>query len=161
MGREEFMMRWLLLIVIVLGAALLSASNYYGYFPWDSPFVRSCEASLKNTLLAPATFRRLNLTEGKEALTFDQYYRANPSDSLQVQQFQRSMAKHLPARFIAIIEYDESNAFGTPIRGLSKCTYDDVAGDAYSATEHTVRIDGKTIGERLLDIAKAPTNRLR
>lgn len=129
-------------------------------YPSDSAMVSSCEASIKKTLLAPTTFRRANLTEGKEQLTFEQYYADNPDagGSPALREFQRKMAKRSPVRLIAFIEYDAANAYGTPLRSIAKCTYDAFDGDDGSnASEVGVRVNGKTTSERLYDQAKRLT----
>jgi hypothetical protein len=120
----------------------------------DSPMIVACEIALKKTLLSPSTFHRINIVETQETLTFEQYEAANPGDSPNVRAALRQAAKQPPSRLTIFFEYDAANAYGTQIRSASKCSYDDRKGDGSSASEHSVRIDGMTTTERLIEQVK-------
>jgi hypothetical protein len=67
----------------------------------------------------------------------------------------------LPARAVHQISrngsYDAANAFGTPLRLTSECTYDAIRADGLkNVNEHTVRVDSKTYIDYLGDSVRPP-----
>lgn len=54
-------------------------------------------------------------------------------------------------RSVAVFEFDAANVYGTPIRGLAECAYDTLDGDPKLASAFTVKVNGKTTTDRLLE----------
>lgn len=116
--------------------------------PLTSRMVKACEAALKDTLLAPATYRRVSASESTDPISLEEYAAARGETA--VAEFDRQRYDHA-FRSTVRLDYDAANAFGTPLRLSSLCTYDTLDGDASRAHERLVRIDGKTRTDRLIE----------
>jgi hypothetical protein len=116
--------------------------------PFESGFVKACEAALQETLLAPATYKRVSTFETSEPLSLEDFTR--DLGGSEAAYYRRQGHDHA-VRSELLITYDAANAFGTPIRGQSLCSYDTIDGDASRADSLFVRIDGKTHTDRLVE----------
>lgn len=144
-------MKRVVIVGLSLAAALATALGIFGSRDvFASNMVNACEDALKERLKAPSTYQRIKVTETQQNITFDQYFAAN-NESPAVQQFLRAMAKQPPVQLIAFIEYDAANAFGTPLRSISKCTYNTLDPTRSTDSKHLVKIDGKSNTQWLVD----------
>lgn len=121
----------------------------------DSDLVVACESALKDMLAAPSTYRRIKITETSEDLALDAYFAANESTET-IEAFQRRLHDKA-VRWIARVEYEAQNFFGTPLRRVSLCTYDSLSADTPTPSAFTVRIDGKTKTDYLIDAIRQRT----
>lgn len=137
---------------VALAAALATALGIYGSRDMlaSNTMINACEDALKERLKAPSTYRRIKVTESQQSITFEQYFAAS-NDSPAVQSFLRSMAKQPPTQLMTFIEYDAANAFGTPIRSISKCTYNTLDPTRSTDSKELVEIDGKSNTRWLVD----------
>lgn len=135
-------------------AALVVAAALGGCNLFDSNFVTACEGALLETLKSPSSYKRITVTEQKRPITFAEYWRGRPLESESVRLFQEKMAKEPPTQHVALVEYDAANVYGALTRARSMCTYDTLSASPNDATKHLVRIDGKTITDRLVDDAR-------
>ena len=120
-----------------------------GCNPFESSFIKTCEAALKDTLLAPSTYRRVVATESRSPIPLALYL-AQENKSEAVKKFLRQQ-NTTATRFVVVFEYDAANAYGTPLRLSAECSYDTTGDDPSSAHEFTVRINGKTKNDRMAD----------
>jgi hypothetical protein len=114
----------------------------------DSPLVAACEEAIKSELLAPSTYRRANLHEAAETITLDDYFAARQDDPARQKLLRMDYSQG--TRLTAQLSYDASNGFGVPIRAGVTCTYD-YLGDKPQPADWAVRLDGKTVTQRLVD----------
>lgn len=103
-------------LAAVLGLALWASEG------WE---IAACEDFLKEGLKSSSTYRRGNVTTRDEAVT------AARIAELTGRQPRGSEALGLRT---VVIEYDAGNAFGTPIRGASRCAPPSRRGGCRSAT---------------------------
>jgi len=61
----------------------------------------------------------------------------------------------VPTNYTLIIEYEAPNAYGTPVRSFSTCEYFDGSGSLEYVTKNSVKIDGKTSTDLLVDQARS------
>lgn len=126
---------------VLVGSQLLSGCN-----PFEQPLISACEESLKERLKAPSTYRRISATEDEKNLTRAEYNQHLSGQSPSVRDISLKWfdeGKDKPMRFIAFIEYDAQNAFGVPIRDVTKCEYISSSGNKKDAKSYTVTINGK------------------
>lgn len=115
----------------------------------ESKLVGVCEEVLKLRLLAPAGYKRVEIEESEEPLSRADYKRYLAGDEYgpliqgaRMKDFDRGRVK--PRMFEVLITYDAPNAYGTPIRGTSRCQYPTDDEDVSEASRLYVMVDGKT-----------------
>lgn len=114
--------------------------------------VTACEQVLKNRLLAPSEYRRIEIQQSEEPIgraDYQRYFSEGLSAIIQealMKDFDRGHVK--PVMYEALITYDAPNAYGTLIRGISRCQYPISDGDASRADRLSV-VDGETNTEWL------------
>jgi len=119
---------------------------------FSDPFVDACEQAVKETLRAPSTYHRINVTQKQVPIPLDAYLAANES-SASVREFMSRLQKKA-TRWIAYLEYDASNAYGVAIREAKECSYETLAESPSDATKFTVKIDGKDLIEKQMDAVR-------
>ena len=123
--------------------SLLSSCDLF-----DAKIVIVCESALKDRLRSPSEYKRIEITRSEEAIGRAEYkdlFGSTGSPTLQavtMADFDSGAVK--PVRYTLRISYDAPNAYGTPIRGVSRCEYASAFGGDSTASEFTVRIDGDT-----------------
>lgn len=137
---------------LMIGALLLSNCNYS-----DSKMVKACETALKERLLAPSSYKRIEIDERKLTTNHELYEARLIKRSQRDPSFtEENIKDHLdrfdkglsnPIVFAVFIEYDSANIYGTPMRYHAACGYLDDSGDSTQATEYTVEINGKIVDE--------------
>jgi hypothetical protein len=127
---------------------ILSSCDFF-----DSKMVTACEQVLKNRLLAPSEHRRIEIQQSEEPIgraDYQRYFTEGSSTIIQealTKDFDRGHVK--PVMYEILITYDTPNAYGTPIRGISRCQYPTSDGDASRAARFSVIGDGETNTEWL------------
>jgi hypothetical protein len=135
-------------IYLSIAGLAVTACNLFA-----SPLVASCEAALKKQLAAPSTYRQIQVTETQSPISADDYLKAN-EQSETVRRFLQKMNIQ-PVRARAIIEYEASNRYGVPLRSFVECLYDAQSADGVSnVNEHSVKVNGKTHTDYLIDATK-------
>lgn len=124
----------------------------------DSRLVAACETALLDRLKAPSTYARVSATESSEPIRLADYYvdafSRNGMPGAAEQELNRRVHDHA-TRWTVLIEYDAANGFGTPIRGVSACTYSSLDGGTKGVSALLVKIDGKTKTQWLVEALKA------
>jgi hypothetical protein len=138
------------LLAVIAACAVGGAAYHYGYYPFTSPLLAACEEAMKERLKAPSTYRRISVSETKEPLSFEQYYAARPeSDAVKTVLIRGATEK--PVKRTILIEYDAANAFGTPLRSRSLCTFEASDSREVPLGKDFVTIDGKSYVQWLVD----------
>lgn len=115
---------------------------------FDAKIVTACESVLKGRLRSPSEYKRIEITRSEEVIGRAEYkhlFGSKGSPALQavtMDDFDSGAAK--PMRYILQISYDAPNAYGTPIRGVSRCEYASAFGGDSTVNEFVVSIDGDT-----------------
>ncbi|MBO4225711.1 hypothetical protein [Bradyrhizobium neotropicale] len=74
-----------------------------------STFGHWCERAVKQRMLTPSAYRRVNLIEWQQPVFFTPYFAWPPQQP--------------HSRLEAFVEYDLHNRFGVPLRSMAKCVY--------------------------------------
>ncbi|MDC7742840.1 hypothetical protein [Rhizobium binxianense] len=135
----------------MLGAAtgaLLALSALSGCSFFDSNLVTACEKVLKQRLLSPSGYRRVEVSQLSDKVMtreeYGNYLNKTEKDANARTLYMRLFDELKPTIFSLIITYDAPNAYGTLIRGMSSCDYFDRNGDASTAAYYSVEVDGKS-----------------
>lgn len=148
------------LILLVIGASgygLFKYNKVFGLF--DSPLVTACEELITNRLRSPSTYHRIEISEYEEPIpTADlgQYF-----DENQISRTGRSLVEdrvYTPTNFKVFVRYEAANAYGTPVANLSLCERATLSGDLGRVYSSTVKIDGKTETEWLIEAVLESNN---
>lgn len=119
-------------------------------------FLDVCEAEIKSRLRSPAGYARVEVAYAREPLSPDRYLAKRQEDGEEeLPDFIRKMVeegRYKSAYYTAFVSHDAPNAFGTLIRGASKCTYLSREGDLESLDKMSIRINGKNFLERLKEM---------
>lgn len=153
------MVKWQKLALWVgLGTLSIGAGITIAEFTNSDKMVSACEEAIQKRLKAPSAYKRINLRASERKLTEDEYkkyldgqHESDAVKSISIRAFHEG--DNTPKEFSYQIEYDAPNAFGTPIRSLSECTYISANGtkpDSYLF----VSIDGQTTTDWLIDMAR-------
>ncbi|MES0168054.1 hypothetical protein NKJ87_19025 [Mesorhizobium sp. M0027] len=145
------MNKWLLMAST---AAVAAVATFFvlnsDYNPFVSPMTRACEVVLKKRLLAPAGYKRVEITENSEPLSLDDYLKDRNTTSESERLLWTRMynddivGKNPPTKFTLFISYDAPNAYGTPVRGLSMCEYRSISASKSNAAWYSVIVDNFT-----------------
>jgi hypothetical protein len=96
--------------------AVLALSLAPAFGAQASTFAHWCERAVKQRVLTPSAYHRINLIEWRQPI-FDPYFVwSGPEAVLRVPQ-------QSPGRLVAFVEYDIRNRFGVPLRSAAKCVY--------------------------------------
>ena len=135
---------------LLLLLPLLSGCNFF-----DSKMVTACEEVLKGRLLAPSEYKRIEIKQFEEPIgraDFEHYFADNDLppviQKLRKDQFDRGELK--PLLYLVLISYDAPNAYGTPVRSISRCEYPTMNGDDSGVYKTTVLVDGETSTDWLM-----------
>ena len=121
---------------------------------FGSPMIAACEASLQERLKAPSTYRRISVgDEQVRNISFDDYFKARGEDSAALKQILIRTSKSQPIERSLLLEYDAANSFGVPLRSRVICSYAGRDRQDYPEMKESVRIDGRTYTEWLVDQA--------
>jgi hypothetical protein len=137
----------LLLVVVALAAGGGGLWYVVEKQPFDSAFLKACDEAIKDNLRSPSTYQRIEVSEVQEQLSIDDFTRGMEADEAALYKGRSDKA----VRTRALISYDAANVYGTPIRDLADCTYDTIDGSISVVNKFFVKIDGKTLTEKLLD----------
>jgi hypothetical protein len=104
--------------VLVFGVVVLSHAYVRGYPPFTSQFVQTCEKAIKERLVVPSTYQRIDVDESKRTIRYDEFF----TDPLRaVSEASRKamvqVARVPPAQFVALIGYQAQDSIGAVIRG--------------------------------------------
>ena len=129
--------------VLVFGV-VVSHAYVRGYPPFTSQFVQTCEKAIKERLVVPSTFRRIDVDESKRTITYDEFF----TDPLRaVSEASRKamvqVARVPPAQFIALIDYQAQDSIGAIIREKTTCTFNSLEGNDVPFRTYWVMIDGE------------------
>lgn len=123
----------------------------------DSKMVTACETALKERLLAPSLYKRIEIDERKMPADHESYEarlvkrgQRDPSFTDEeikdrLRRFDIGLSK--PIVFAVFIKYDSPNTYGTPIRYHAVCGYLDDPEDHSEPTQYKVEVNGKTDNE--------------
>jgi hypothetical protein len=144
------MARRLLAVAIPAGLAVAVGGFFAlgGLSIFDSRLVAACEEAIKSGLLVPSSYHRANLHEAAEAISLDDYFGGQHEEPA-VEEFERANYRQAN-RLSAQLSYDAANGYGAPVRAGVTCTYD-YLGDRPQPSKWGVRLDGKTVAQRLVD----------
>lgn len=147
-------------VTLVAGGVLLDQALLSDPY---AEFFDACEETLKDRLKAPSTFRMLDeptVTATKVSAAVaagpppDDFRGTDQHTRLQeLHELQLSMYRDGAWRHRALIEYEAQNAFGTPIRNVSRCdayTFDEAPPTSRYGNVR-VQVDGKSAMEWLTD----------
>lgn len=142
-------------LILALGAVVLAGCN-----PFGSKLTAACEEVLKARLRSPSGYDRIKVSEYSREVPIDEYRAIMISEKRSAAEIELTIrgfeaGRELPVEFTQYIEYDAPNAYGTLIRGLAECKYVSRSGRESGASEFTVRVDGRTKTEYLLEQIKA------
>lgn len=132
----------------------------------ESALTKACEAEIKSRLRSPSTYERVDLLvdaveipvaawKSKEE---DRLAGRNPDGDLTEEDKKLidltvtvlSAGDSNPTLFIKFFSYDAANAYGTPVRGVSKCEYISNDGENGDISRQWLLVDGETHAEWLL-----------
>jgi hypothetical protein len=140
-------MKWVAALALALAGSI---AGTWWFTHRDSALVVACEVALKKNLVAPSTYRRFSVVELVENVPLDGYL-AKSRDTATMKAFYKEQ-EYQPVLAQAVIEYDVSNALGVPLRQRTLCSYEALRADAIrEVDELSVKVDGKTTTERLVD----------
>ncbi len=123
----------------------------------DSKMVTACETALKERLLAPSLYRRIEIDERKMPTNHESYEarlvkrgQRDPSFTDEeikdrLRRFDAGLSN--PIVFALFIKYDSPNIYGTPIRYHAACGYLDDPEDHSEPKWDNVEVNGKTDNE--------------
>ena len=99
-----------------LAVLVLSLAPAFG--AQASTFGAWCERALKQRMLPPAAYHRINLIEGwQQPIFFDPYLDWSGRG------ITLGLPQQPPGRFVVFVEYEVRNRFGIPLRSAAKCVY--------------------------------------
>ncbi|WCA60301.1 hypothetical protein G6M16_007230 [Agrobacterium tumefaciens] len=123
--------------------------------------VTVCEDVLKERLRSPSTYKRIEVTDAEDKiLSRDEYLMRMRDDGVSSAEMQANLrsfddGRDKPTIFRRFISYDASNAYGVPVRGTTECEYLSSRGDESSVSKFSVRVNGKTGTEWIIDSIKS------
>lgn len=133
--------------------SLLPLLSSCGFF--DPKMVTACEQVLKARLLAPSEYTRIEIRRSEEPIDRADFQRNFAGNDLppiiqkmRMDSFDSGELK--PLRYMVLMSYDVPNAYGTPIRGISRCEYPTMNGDDSGADKFSVLVDGLTSTDWLM-----------
>lgn len=141
---------------VVTVLALTAVAALSACYPFEPKMYAACEEALKDTLRSPTSYRRISLMSSERPISMDEYL-ADERSPIVKELLKKSGGN--PVRSVAIIEYDASNAFGAMLRGTAECSYDSLNGDISKASAISVKINGKTLTDRMVDSIKRQHDR--
>ncbi|MBB3381801.1 MULTISPECIES: hypothetical protein [unclassified Rhizobium] len=123
---------------------LLSGCDFF-----DAKIVTICEAALKQRLLSPTDYKRVEISRSEKILNGAEYLASLQDLKLSAAIIQRDMrdfdaGKVKPVQINIFIKYDTPNSFGVPIRSSVDCEDISLAGDGSGSSKFSVKINGKT-----------------
>lgn len=145
----KYIVATLLCVIFLLGSYIAYSKGLLNRL-FDPKMVQICEELIKDRLRSPSTYRRVEVTQFSEAVSAERAHALDPKMTrTEVIAINDGRAK--PTNFQVFIKYEAANAFGTPISGLSLCEYYSVFGSDKYANAFSVKIDGKTSTEWLVE----------
>jgi hypothetical protein len=144
------------LAMVLLAAVVASWASWKFIFSFDAKFGAACESVLSDRLKSPSSYKRISFERSEEELTEMEFVKKEEAEmadenSPNVLKFKKQQmeirAKGVaagtvrPKIFVADIEYDASNSFGTPLRSYARCEFysGDGSTDFYA---HEIKVDG-------------------
>ncbi len=123
---------------------------------FDTKIVTACEAALKERLLSPADYKRIEISRFEKVLNGAEYLASLQDLKLSPAIIQRDMrdfdaGKMKPAQINIFIKYDAPNSFGVAIRNSAVCEDISLTGDGSDSSKFSVKINGKTGTEWILE----------
>jgi hypothetical protein len=114
-----------------------------------------CETELKNRLLSPASYKRVEVQTFADPIPIEQYIHDNPwLMSLQIKSLRDGQSKP-PIKYSALITYDSANQFGTLIRDKATCELVSSNGEVNHIDESSVSVNGETSLQRSTNTVNA------
>ncbi len=125
---------------------------------FDAKIVSTCEAALKERLLSPADYKRIEISRSTKVLNGAEYLASLQDLKLSPAIIQRDMrdldaGKVKPAQINIFIKYDAPNSFGVAIRNSAVCEDISLTGDGSDSSRFSVKINGKTGAEWMAESA--------
>ncbi|MGD9918002.1 MAG: hypothetical protein AB7U46_08275 [Paenirhodobacter sp.] len=145
----KYLVAALLCVILLLGGYIAYSQGLLNRFV-DPKLVQICEGLVKDRLRSPSTYRRIKVTQYSEAVSLEKARALDPKmTQTEVRAITEGRAK--PTNFQVFITFEAANAFGTPVSGLSLCEYYSAFGDDTYASKFSVKIDGKTSTDWLIE----------
>ncbi|THK34642.1 hypothetical protein EHS39_29415 [Ensifer sp. MPMI2T] len=143
---------------VVVALSILMALSGCSFF--NSKIVTVCEETLKERLRSPSGYQRIEITRYEEKMDrseYQAYLEANEklAERREFEMRWFDQGNKEPTLFEIYINYDAPNAYGTLIRGLVSCEYLDDDGDKSNADSYSVKVDGKTKTEWIVEQIRA------
>jgi hypothetical protein len=130
--------------VVMFGFVVLCHAYVRGYPPFTSQFVQTCENAIKERLVVPSTYQRIDVNETKRTITYDEFFtdplRAVPEATRKAMV---QVARVPPAQFVALIDYQTQDFIGAVIRVKVTCTFNSLEGNDSPFHTYGVMIDGE------------------
>jgi hypothetical protein len=144
--REATMLK--LLIGAACVVAIAASSGYWWYRHNNPPMLLACEAALKQKLVSPSGYRRVETTHSYQRLdrrTFEKLENSSgyPASVIKADLMDFDRGNLEPTIFHIFISYDAPNAYGVSLRGNADCSHFSVSGAKDNATKFNVALDGK------------------
>jgi hypothetical protein len=134
-----------ILVLLICGVAVLSHAYVRGYPPFTSQFVQTCDRAIKERLMVPSTYERIDAEESRKTITFDEFFmdplRGAVSETTRKAMVQ--VAQVPPVQYVALIDYQARDPVGAIIRERATCTFNSLDGTDTPARTYWVQIDGE------------------
>ncbi|MBX3504457.1 MAG: hypothetical protein KF895_03185 [Parvibaculum sp.] len=155
---------------LIAGVAVLfcgaAACGLYIWEPWQSNLVKVCERTLKASLKAPSSYRRISVQERKIDISLAQWRAAKakePARNIRAVYDESARMKERgdsPAWLAALLEYEAINSFGASLRSTAECVYLSQDGSPRHASPLNTFLNGETLLGQRLDGASAEMSRM-
>ena len=130
--------------VLVFGVVVLGYAYIRGYPPFTSQSVQTCEKAIKERLVVPSTYQRIDVDESRRTITFAEFFadpfRAVPESTRNAMV---QAARVLPVQYVALIDYQAQDSIGAIIRERATCTFNSLDGSDAPTRTYWVKIDSE------------------
>lgn len=137
--------------------ALCVVFSVSGCFWFEPKMTTLCEAAIKDGLLSPSSYRRIEVNQITEPLTREQYGRhlqivggyASSSEIYQMSMRRFDEGFYKPVKIKLLFSFDAANAFNASLRQHAVCEHFSEHGNADNVTNYSIKVNGKGFVERL------------
>jgi hypothetical protein len=131
---------------------LAAGLSVYFYWPSDEErFFSVCEDSLKEVLVAPSTYKKIDFKNYMSApLSAEEYKDTFDQPVGYALEQALKKGKVNPKGYSGFIRYEHANIYGAQVSNIVECSY--VSGDGLDGIkENNVMIDGMTVHDRQME----------
>lgn len=129
---------------LVFGVVVLGYAYVRGYPPFTSQFVQTCENAIKERLVVPSAYQRIDVDESRRTITFDEFF-TDPARAVSEATRKATVqaARVPPVQYVALIGYQAQDSIGAIIRERATCTFNSLDGSDAPIRTYWVNIDGE------------------